>query len=493
MAERRLRPQNMKQAIRSNLEGLGYAADCWVPATLGGEIDLLTGFPFQSKQYTEAPGGIPLVRGDNVAQGRLRWDGVKRWPSHSLDGLYQYELQEDDVVLAMDRPWIEAGLKYAAVSKQDLPCLLVQRVARLRGGQNLDTRFLRYLIGSRGFTEFVLGVQTGTAVPHISGGQIKAFEFLRPPLAEQRGIAHILGTLDDKIELNRRMNETLEGMARAIFKSWFVDFDPVRAKAEGGRRKAEGGRRKAENTPGLPKPIADLFPDSFEDSELGKIPKGWEIMNPKELMGLVIGGDWGKDTLDDEFTQPAFCIRGADIPDLQSGGIGKMPTRYVKPSSLEKRSLQPGDLAFEISGGSPTQSTGRPVLITPELLERVQQPIICSNFCRLIRPNKSCCSYFLYFMLRHLYHSDEFLQFENGTTGIKNFAFTVFCDSYKLVVPTVEVQRAFRTKVASLVALRGRNGMQTKTLAALRDTLLPKLLSGEIRVANTERLMEAAL
>ena len=100
--------------------------------------------------------------------------------------------------------------------------------------------------------------------PTLNGDQLERFRCRIPPLPEQRAIAHILGTLDDKIELNRRMNETLEAMARALFKSWFVDFDPVRAKAEG-------------RDPGLPKPLADFFPDSFEDSELGEIPKGWNV------------------------------------------------------------------------------------------------------------------------------------------------------------------------------------------------------------------------
>ncbi|MDP9312352.1 MAG: restriction endonuclease subunit S [Chloroflexota bacterium] len=103
----------------------------------------------------------------------------------------------------MDRPWIEAGLKYAAVSEHDLPCLLVQRVARLRARKDLDQRYLRYIIGSANFTNYILGVQTGTAVPHISGNQIKQFKFFRPSLPEQQAIASVLGALDDKIELNR--------------------------------------------------------------------------------------------------------------------------------------------------------------------------------------------------------------------------------------------------------------------------------------------------
>jgi type I restriction enzyme S subunit len=331
-------------------------------------------------------------------------------------------------------------------------------------------RFVEYMF--RFLKRRIQHEASGSVQDNINLATLERLHFLVPELAEQRAIAHILGTLDDKIELNRRLNETLEATARAIFKSWFVDFDPVRAKAEGRRPH------------GMDKATADLFPSEFEDSTLGKVPKGWRVTNIGSLLGTVIGGDWGKDEPDADFSEAILCIRGADIPSLQSGGVGKMPVRYVKRSSLEKRRLQPEDLAFEISGGSPTQSTGRPVLITRELVQRVRHPITCSNFCRLIRPDGSCCSYFLYLLLRYLYHSDEFLQFENGTTGIKNFAFTVFCDRYDVVVPTLEAQRAFRKLVAPLFAIHSNNGLHTETLAGLRDALLPKLLSGEIRVGE---------
>jgi type I restriction enzyme S subunit len=144
----------------------------WTPVQLGEVADLLTGFPFKSERYVEDETAPRLLRGDNVAQGVLRWDGAKHWSADAVDGLSQYQLREGDVVLAMDRPWIEAGLKYATLRVADLPALLVQRVARLRGSSRLDTGFLRYVIGSQAFTDHVLGIQTGTAVPHISGGQI---------------------------------------------------------------------------------------------------------------------------------------------------------------------------------------------------------------------------------------------------------------------------------------------------------------------------------
>jgi type I restriction enzyme S subunit len=118
----------------------------------------------------------------------------------------------------MDRPWIEAGLKFAAVQDSDVPSLLVQRVSRLRGTSRLDTRFLKHVVAGRAFTDYILSVQTGTTVPHISANQILGYRFRLPPLGDQRRIADILGTLDDKIELNRRMAETLRSTAAEVYR-----------------------------------------------------------------------------------------------------------------------------------------------------------------------------------------------------------------------------------------------------------------------------------
>ncbi len=288
----------------------------WPTVQLGEVVDLLTGFPFKSDKYVSDPEAPRLLRGANIAQGNLRWDGTKRWPQEAIENLTPYWLRKGDVVIAMDRPWIEAGLKFSSVRETDLPALLVQRVARLRGRDRLDTRFLSYVIGCHDFTEHVLSVQTGTAVPHISAQQIKEFEFLLPHLPEQRAIARILGTLDDKIELNRRMNETLEASARALFKSWFVDFDPVRAKMEGRHT-------------GLPQDIADLFPDRLVNSEMGKIPEGWEVFrldqlanhhtkttSPSRFSGLEY----------EHFSIPAYDAGQDGVPlTVEGGGSGESP------------------------------------------------------------------------------------------------------------------------------------------------------------------------
>ncbi|MCE5308959.1 MAG: restriction endonuclease subunit S [Acidobacteriales bacterium] len=188
--------QNARALFESHLQGVfSQHGEGWVQTTLGSEIDLLAGFAFKSAQYTNADDDVRLLRGDNIIQGCLRWDDVKKWPAEDIETYKRYQLQEGDVVLAMDRPWVKAGLKHATIFAADLPCLLVQRTARLRGGVNLENRFVMYLIGSDAFTSHILGVQTGIGVPHISGQQIKDFEFARPPVAEQRRIADNLESL----------------------------------------------------------------------------------------------------------------------------------------------------------------------------------------------------------------------------------------------------------------------------------------------------------
>ena len=421
----------------------------WEPVQLGEVTDLLTGFPFKSGRYVEDESAPRLLRGDNVVQGVLRWDGAKRWPSNAEDEIGPYWLREGDVILAMDRPWIEAGLKYAAVRRSDLPALLVQRVARLRGSSRLDTGFLKYVIGSQAFTDHVLSVQTGTAVPHISGGQIKSFEFLLPSLPEQRAIAHILGTLDDKIELNRRMSETLEAMARAMFKSWFVDFDPVRAKAEG-------------REPGLPRPLADLFPDRLVESELGEIPEGWEVGTLSEVAEHPRRGvQPGQIELETPYIalehMPKQCIA------LSEWGAG---------SDLEsnKFKFKRGEILF-----------GK---LRPYFHKAGVAPVdgVCSTDIVVVVPQSE--SWFG-FTLGHI-ASTEFVDYTNaGSTGTK-MPRTSWTDMarYELVLPPEPVAEAFTQRVRSSVDRIIAATHESRTLATLRNALLPKLICGELRVTD---------
>lgn len=188
--------QNARALFESHLESIfGQPKAGWKSTTLAAEVNLLSGFAFKSARYTNGENGVRLLRGDNIIQGCLRWDDVKKWPADDIKDYDQYQIAEGDVVLAMDRPWVKAGLKHAKITRDDLPCLLVQRTARLRSGPDIDNRFLMFLVGSAAFTRHILGVQTGIGVPHISGQQIKDFAFYRPSRREQAVIADGLETL----------------------------------------------------------------------------------------------------------------------------------------------------------------------------------------------------------------------------------------------------------------------------------------------------------
>ncbi|MFN7955318.1 MAG: restriction endonuclease subunit S [bacterium] len=431
----------------------------WEEATLGAEADMLTGFPFRSERYTDADDSIRLVRGDNIVQGALRWDGVKRWPRSESAEHELYQLREGDVVLAMDRPWIEAGLKYAAISKHDLPCLLVQRTARLRGGPNLDTQFLRYLIGSPKFTQHVHAITTGTAVPHISGRQIKEFTFLRPPLAEQRAIAHILGTLDDKIELNRRMSETLEAMARALFKSWFVDFDPVRAKSEG-------------RDPGLPKSLTDLFPDAFADSPIGEIPRGWHVQMLGDIVEHLRDSENPLDSSDQLFRH--FSIPAYDVdrwPASEFGESIKSLKFRVPPCAVLLSKLNP-----EIE---------RVWLVDVQHGDRA----VCSTEFLVLAPRPPYGRAYIYCAMRSPSFRCDLESLVTGTSKSHQRAQPDAILGLAIVEPPTTLITAFERTAGPLLDRTLECGEESRALAALRDALLPKLISGELRIEDPTRFL----
>jgi type I restriction enzyme, S subunit len=174
--------------------------DGWVETNIGQHIELLTGFAFKSKDYSEAPDAVTLLRGDNILQGSFRWEAAKKWPKNRVAEFKKYLLSENDVVLAMDRTWVKAGIKFSKITEKELPCLLVQRVARLRATKQFHEDFLFHLIGSKLFSDYVLSIQTGLGVPHISGKQIQAFEFSLPNIEQQREIVQRLGELSSCVQ-----------------------------------------------------------------------------------------------------------------------------------------------------------------------------------------------------------------------------------------------------------------------------------------------------
>ena len=435
---------------------------------------------YRGKSPEKTTFGVPLVTAKIVKGGRIEKPEEFIAEADFDDWMRRGMPKPGDIVMTTEAPLGEVaqldGRKVA----------LAQRVITLRGKPDvLDNTFLKFLLQSNPVQEELRSRGTGTTVVGIRQSELRKVSLTLPPLAEQKAIAAVLGALDDKIELNRRMNATLEAMARALFQSWFVDFDPVRRnldRAANGKHKLPTlGKDPAATFQSLE--LDALFPAAFQDSAVGHIPLGWKVGVLDELTKFVIGGDWGATEPTDDETVSCYCIRGADIPSLQSGGVGKMPTRFLKPSSIEKRQLADGDLAIEISGGSPTQCTGRPVLASEALLQNLGQPLVASNFCRIVKLKSPALSKFVYLWLRRLYDAGELFQFETGTTGIKNFAFVIFSEKYPVVVPDLRVAEAFDRAVSPFFARIQANSQESRTLATLRDTLLPKLLSGELKTA----------
>jgi type I restriction enzyme S subunit len=286
---------------------------------------------------------------------------------------------------------------------------------------------------------------------------LKKFMLELPPIAQQRAIAHILGTLDDKIELNRRMNEALEAMARALFKSWFVDFDPVRAKAEG-------------RDPSLPRPIADLFPDCFVDSELGEIPRGWEV-----------------GTLGDV----AEHLRRGVQPDKID-----TVTPYIALEHMPKRciALSDWDTADGLESNKFEFRSGEILFgkLRPYFHKVGVAPVdgVCSTDIVVVAPKSET---WFGFVLGHV-SSDAFVEHTNvGSTGTK-MPRTSWGEMarYDVVLPHDSIAAAFTDKVRPSVDRIFAAIHESRTLAALRDTLLPKLISGELRVKDAERFLERA-
>jgi type I restriction enzyme S subunit len=421
-------------------------------------VDFLAGFAFKSQDFTDKPDDISLVKGENVSQGCIIWEISKRWPAAAWMNFAKYQLRAGDVVVAMDRPWVPAGLKWAYIRRDDPKALLVQRCCRLRSRTpGLHQGFLRFVIGGPGFESYVMPITTGVNVPHISGQQILDFEFPIPPFTVQRRIAGILSAYDDLIENCQRRIKILETMARALYREWFVHF------------RFPGH----EAVPRVPSP-------------LGEIPQGWEVKKLGDVIAAHIGGGWGNDVPDEDHTEAAWVIRGTDIPEARHSQVGGVPHRVHTASSLRSRRLVGGDIVFEVSGGSKGQPVGRALLVTQELLAGLGRDVICASFCKRIRPDvRGYGSELLYLSFLEGYESGEIEQYQVQSTGISNLKWTEYIANTDRVVPPGALRSELHSHVAPIFQKVATLGRSIQNLRRTRDLLLPRLLSGQIHVEGT--------
>ena len=331
-----------------------------------------------------------------------------------------------------------------------------------------------------------------TGLGHVTKKDLEEIEVRLPGEALQRAIAHILGTLDDKIEMNRRMNETLEAMARALFKSWFVDFDPVRAKQN--RRSRESGNPEIKDLDarflghdgcGLPKPLADLFPDSFEDSELGEIPKGWKIEPLSEITTVITKGTTptqSETATADKDDGEVNYVRVNAIDEDGTVLFEKLTTipESVHLGILKRSVLQAGDVLYTIAG-----TIGRSAIVDESLL-----PANTNQAIAIIRPKQPIPPAFLVMTMRAAAFREEL--HSNIVHAVQaNLSLGMLSRARTVVPPKNNLLQLFMP-IADLAKRVASARAESRTLAALRDMMLPKLISGELRIEGAKRIIERA-
>jgi len=408
-----------------------------------------------SEVYLER-GPFALIRSQNVHNDGFHRDGLAYIDEKHAAELNGVEVTRNDVLLNITG---DSVARACQVDPGVLPARVNQHVAIIRpDAERLDQRFLRYVLVSPKMQARLLSLAgAGGTRNALTKAMIESLEVLAPEdIGEQRAIAHILGTLDDKIELNRRMSETLEAMARALFQSWFVDFDPVRAKAEG-------------RDPGLPDDIAKLFPDALtEHPELGEIPEGWTA-----------------GTLGDVAEHPRRGVQPEQIAPS---------TPYIALEHMPRRSLALGEWGAADSVASNKFEFKRGEILFGKLRPYFHKvgvaPVdgVCSTDIVVVAPRSRA---WFGLVLGHT-SSVAFVDYTNaGSTGTK-MPRTSWAEMarYPIAVPPREVAETFTARLRPIIDRILSLTHESRTLAALRDALLPKLIRGEIRVKDAERFLK---
>ncbi len=422
----------------------------WRAATVG-EIaapvrNALVGGPFGSnlvsRDYVDT--GVPVIRGQNMGG---RWvSGEYAFVTDKKAGSLDANLARPGDIVFTQRGTL--GQVSVVPTDQFDRYLVSQSQMKLTVNRELaDSMFIYYVFSTVEQQNYIRQNAIQTGVPHTNLGILRATPVPLPPLPEQRAIAHILGTLDDKIELNRRMNETLEAMTRVLFKSWFVDFDPVRAKAEG-------------REPSLPKSLADLFPVSFEESELGEIPTGWRVATLPEVIEV----------------NPARALRkGVAAPYLD---MANMPTRGHSAAEVVERPFGSG-MRF-VNGDTlvaritPCLENGKTAFV--DFLEDGQVGWGSTEYI-VLRPKLPLPAEFAYCLARSTEFRDFAIQSMTGSSGRQRVP-AESLSHFRIVAAPKPIAERFGRLIKPLFARASAATTEGRALAALRDTLLPKLISG---------------
>lgn len=425
----------------------------WATYTMQELINEISMGPFGSdiKKSVYTNSGVPVLNGSNLQGFTLKEntfgyvseekaDSLKKCNAHRGDIIVTHRGTLGQIVYIPNNSLFE---RYV-ISQSQFRFNLKPELAR--------AEFIVYYFHTREGQHKILSNASQVGVPALARATttFRQLEVKVPPLPVQDKIVGILSALDSKIENNNKINGNLEAQAQALFKSWFVDFTPFKDQP-------------------------------FVDSELGPIPQGWKVGKYEDIILDTLAGDWGKEKITGNYTHEVACVRGCDFQDMNNGYRGNTPQRYILEKNYSTKRLLPQDLIIEISGGTLTVSTGRACLVSKEMLEKYDNNLVCTNFCKVIRPIDGYSAYCYYSWL-HKYNNRVMFGYENGSSGLKNFRFKDFLTKEPLLIPPKADLIKFQHIIKLLQQKKQTNGTESTKLAALRDTLLPKLMSGEIKL-----------
>lgn len=432
----------------------------WKEIELGNHADILSSKRIFAADYVSE--GIPFYRSKEAIERALgqpisnplfiskdKYDSIKDKYGAPIDG--------DILIAAVGE---RAGIPYLVSGDGDFYFKDGNLIWIRNFTKDLDSTFLLYFLNSRVGQFQLNNMMIGSAQKALTIIGLKGMRIEIPEIEEQKQIAKTLSNLDQKVNLLRQQNQTLEELAQTLFKRWFVDFEFPNEKGQ--PHKSSGGK--------------------MVESELGEIPEEFQVKYLNSFISDSIGGDYGKEEITGDFTEEVTCLRGTDLPDMKTGFPDRAPIRFLKSSKLEKCKLSSGDIVIEISGGTEGQSTGRAMYINDDILSHYSRPMTCVNFCRILRPRNVEFSYFSYLLIDYLYQRGVFFNLENGSTGIKNLDLKTLLNDFELILPNDQLVKQFDLSITGLFTKIQNNNKEIQSLTKLRDTLLPKLISGELKV-----------
>jgi type I restriction enzyme S subunit len=414
------------------------------------------GTPLSTFKDYYVGGDIPWINSGEVGQNSIK----KTTNFITIAGLQNSSAKifpADSVLIAL------YGATAGKTSLLEIDATTNQAVCAIMPKKGYDAKFIKYYLDV--LYSYLVGISTGSARDNLNQNGIQDLEIPFPSENIQKSIAKVLSELDAKIELNNKINRELETMAKTVYDYWFVQFDFPNE--QGKPYKSSGGKMV------------------FNAELKREIPEGWEVKTLAKWIKTDKSGDWGKESEEGNYQMKVSCVRGADLNGLNGNGEQKPPTRFILENNSNKL-LENHDLIVEISGGSPTQSTGRLAFITGETLLRFPNPLICSNFCKALTLKEEKYLYNFVYQWNRIYDNGVLFGWEGKTSGIKNLLFESFVTNHKEAYPKSEIVAKFYDFAKPLHSQKQKNLIQNQQLSELRDWLLPMLMNGQVTVKEAE-------